>query len=331
MDLDAYVAERRGEWDRLRTLTRTRRLTPAEADELVLLYQRTATHLSVIHGRAPDPALVASLSRLVMAARAKLTGGRRFSLRPVGRFFAAGLPGELYRARWWWGSVAIASVVASVILVAYIAAHPAVPRMFMSDAEIRDLVENGFVGYYSEFHAQNFAAEVWTNNAWLTAQCLAAGVLIVPVFYLLGMNVLNIGLVGGVMAGAGRTSVLLEYLAPHGLLELTCVFIGAGVGLRIGWGWVAPGPHQTRGQALASRARSGMVVALGLAVALGAAGLLEAYVTPSSLPAAIRIAIGAVVWLTFLAYALIWGRVADERGDTADLDPDLLDAPVPTA
>jgi uncharacterized membrane protein SpoIIM required for sporulation len=331
VDLDAYVAERRGEWGRLRALTRTRRLTPAEADELVLLYQRAATHLSVIRGRAPDPALVASLSRLVIAARAKLTGGRRFSLRPVGHFFAAGLPGELYRARWWWGTVAVVSVIASVILVAYVSAHPALPRRFMSDAEIRQLVDNDFVGYYSAFHAQNFAAEVWTNNAWLTAQCLAAGVLIAPVFYLLGMNVLNIGLVGGVMAGAGRTDVLLTYLAPHGLLELTCVFIGAGAGLRIGWAWIAPGPHRTRGQALASRARSGMVVALGLAVALGVSGLLEAYVTPSALPAAIRIAIGAVVWLAFLAYALVLGRIADQHGDTADLEGDLLDAPVPTA
>ncbi len=331
MDLDAYAAERRGEWERLRELTRTRRLTAAQADELVLLYQRAATHLSVVRSQAPDPALVASLSRLVSAARTTLTGGRRFSLRPVGRFFAAGLPGELYRARWWWGTVAVVSMVASVALVAYVAGHPELPRKFMSDADIQQLIGKDFVGYYSEFHAQNFAAEVWTNNAWLTAQCLAAGVLIVPVFYLLGMNVLNLGLVGGVMAGAGRTGVLLEYLAPHGLLELTCVFVGAGVGLRIGWAWVAPGPHRTRGQALASRARSGMVVALGLTVALGVSGLIEAYVTPSALPAAVRIAIGALAWLAFLTYALVWGRVADQRGDTADLDPDLLDAPIPTA
>jgi uncharacterized membrane protein SpoIIM required for sporulation len=331
VDLDAYAAERRGEWGRLRELTRARRLSPAEADELVRLYQRASTHLSVIRGRAPDPALVASLSRLVVAARARITGGRRFSLRPVGRFFAAGLPGELYRSRWWWGTVAVVSLIASVVLVAYVSGHPDVPRRFMSDAEIQQLVDKDFVGYYSEFHAQNFAASVWTNNAWLTAQCLAAGVLIVPVFYLLAMNVLNLGLVGGVMAGAGRTSVLLEYLAPHGLLELTCVFVGAGVGLRVGWAWVAPGPHRTRGQALATRARSGMVVALGLAVALGVSGLIEAYVTPSALPAAARIAIGALAWLAFLAYGLVWGRIAARRGDTADLGPDLLDAPVPTA
>ena len=46
MDLDAYVAAHRAEWDRLEELSRRRRLTGAEADELVDLYQRVATHLS---------------------------------------------------------------------------------------------------------------------------------------------------------------------------------------------------------------------------------------------------------------------------------------------
>src|SRR4051812_14378907 len=54
VDLDAYVSERRGEWNRLETLARRRKLSPSEADELVLLYQRAATHLSVVRSHSPD-------------------------------------------------------------------------------------------------------------------------------------------------------------------------------------------------------------------------------------------------------------------------------------
>jgi uncharacterized membrane protein SpoIIM required for sporulation len=331
VDLDAYVSERRGEWTRLRTLSRKRRPTPTEADELVLLYQRTATHLSVIRSRSADPVLIASLSQLVVGARAAITGGRRASWKPFVRFFTTAFPVELYRARWWWASIGVLSTLVATFLIEYIAANPDVPAMFMSRADMQRLVDSEFVGYYSNFHAQNFAAQVWTNNAMLTAQCLASGVLIVPVLYLLGSNIFGIGITGGVMVAAGRGDVFLTYIAPHGFLELTCVFIGAGVGLRIGWGWIAPGPHRTRGQALAERARSGMLVALGLAVVLGVSGLLEAYVTPSPLPAAIRIAIGASVWLAFLGYAFVLGGRAHRRGESADLDADLRPAEVPTA
>jgi uncharacterized membrane protein SpoIIM required for sporulation len=331
VDLDAYVLERRGEWTRLRTLSRKRRPTPAEADELVLLYQRTATHLSVIRGRSADPVLIASLSQLVVGARAAITGGRRFSWHPVVHFFTTGFPVELYRARWWWASVGVLNTILATVLIQYVAANPDVPARFMSQADMQRLVDSDFVGYYSNFHAQNFAAQVWTNNALLTAQCLASGVLILPVLYLLGANLFGIAVTGGVMVGAGRGDVFLTYIAPHGLLELTCVFIGAGVGLRVGWGWIAPGPHRTRGQALAERARSGMLVALGLAVVLGVSGLLEAYVTPSPLPAPIRIAIGAIVWSAFLGYALVVGGGAYRRGESADLAADLRPAEVPTA
>lgn len=331
MDLDAYVTERTGEWQRLDALSRKRRLSAAEADELVMLYQRAATHLSVVRSRAPDPVVLASLSRLVLAGRAAITGGRHYSWRPIGHFFATAFPGELYRTRRWSSGVALVTVALAAVLMPYVAANPDVVALFMSDAQVERLVQRDFVNYYSEYQAQNFAAQVWSNNALLTAQCLASGVLIVPVLYLLGANLLSIGLTGGVMIGAGKADVFFTMIAPHGLLELTSVFVGAGVGLRIGWAWIAPGPHRSRGQALAERARSGMTVALGLVFVLAVAGLLEAYVTPSALPPYLRIGIGAVVWLAFLGYALGVGAAAHARNRSADLPDEYRTPDLPTA
>ena len=54
MDLDAYVLTHAREWERLEELTRRRRLTGAESDELVDRYQQVATHLSVVRTAAPD-------------------------------------------------------------------------------------------------------------------------------------------------------------------------------------------------------------------------------------------------------------------------------------
>jgi len=330
VDLDAYVSERRGEWNRLETLTGKRRLSSDEADELVLLYQRASTHLSVVRSHVPDAVLVASLSRLVLGARAAITGGRRFSFAPIGRFFVSAFPSELYRTRWWWIAVSVANVLLAGALMQYIVSNPDVANLFMSDADIQQLVNQDFVGYYSEYHAQNFAAEVWTNNALLAGQCLAAGVLILPVIYLLGSNLLNVGLSGGVMIDHGKGELFFTMIAPHGLLELTAVFVAAGVGLRIGWAWIAPGPTKTRGQALAARARSGMLVALGLVAVLAVAGILEAYVTPSALPPALRVGVGAVVWLLFLAYALGVGGAAHRRGESADVADEHNVTEVPT-
>ncbi|MGW2442465.1 hypothetical protein ACWCY1_38100, partial [Streptomyces goshikiensis] len=78
MDLDVFVTAHRAEWDRLEQLLgRGRRLTGDEADELVSLYQRASTHLSLIQSSAPDPMLTGRLTQLVARARATVTGARR--------------------------------------------------------------------------------------------------------------------------------------------------------------------------------------------------------------------------------------------------------------
>lgn len=311
MDLDAYVAEHRGEWQRLAALSRRHRLNAHDADELVLLYQRVATHLSVVRSRTPDPALIAELSRLVLAARAAVTGPSRFDWRWVPRFLLRDLPLSFYVARWWWVTAGLLFAGVSAVLMAWVVSDPQVPLAFgMSQKDIDSLVASDFESYYSEYFAPNFGLLVWTNNAWLALQCLASGVLILPVVWLLWQNALNVGLVGGVMVGHGKADVFFGLIAPHGLLELTGIFVAAGIGLRIGWSWIVPGPFLTRAQSLAATTRQGMIGAVGLIGVFAVAGVLEAFVTPSALPLLARDIIGLLVWLTFLLYVFVLGRVA---------------------
>lgn len=319
MDLDAFVSEHAGEWRRLERLTaRARRLSAVEADELVTLYQRAATHLSLIRSRSPDPALVARLSRLVLTARGSLTGTRGRFWPGVVRFFTITFPAATYRAWPWWTGVGVIFVAVWAWLLVHFASHPADVLQFMSQGEVDSIVNESFESYYRSALPQNFAFAVWTNNARLAALCLASGVLLVPVLLILVGNAWSIGLIGGVMVGNGRADVYFSLLLVHGMLELTAIFVAAGAGLRIGWSWIAPGPHRTRGRALAETARAGMVVALGLGVVLLVSGLIEGFVTPY-VPPLLALPIGAAAWLGFLAYVVIFGRAAVRAGYTGDL------------
>ncbi|SCG49813.1 stage II sporulation protein M [Micromonospora humi] len=310
MDLDAYAAEHGAEWRRLEQLTGRRRLEPTEVDELVTLYQRTATHLSTLRSRAPEPALVGRLSHLVLAARARITGRPRPSWASARRFLLADLPAALYRAWPWWCGVATGFSALTAFLIWFVAGHPDTAAAFIGAESARQLVDSGFAGYYTEFAAPTFAFHLWTHNAWLAAQCLAAGVLVLPVFWLLWQNALNIGVVGGVMISYDRADVFFGMITPHGLLELTGIHLAAGVGLRTAWAWIAPPAHLGRGRAVAEAGRAAIVVAAGLVGLFAVSALLEAFVTPAPLPVAARVAAGALVWAGFLAYALLLGRHA---------------------
>ncbi|MBW6435787.1 stage II sporulation protein M [Actinoplanes hulinensis] len=321
MDLDAYVAEHGGEWRRLEVLVTQRRLNPAEADELVLLYQRAATHLSIVRSRTPDAVVLADLSRLVLAGRAAISRRQRLSWRPVAGFLTTRFPAALYRTRWWWITVTMIMMTSGWALISYVSQRPDLIATYFGQRPDEAALVDNFVTYYSEYRAETFFSAVWVNNAMLTAQCLASGVLILPVFYLLASNLIAIGMMGAAMVEAGAGDIYLVYIAPHGFLELTSVFIGGAVGLRIGWSWIAPGPLLSRRQSLVHWAKEGMIVAVGLVGVLLVAGILEAYVTPSPLPPMVRVGIGAGLWGLFLMYALVRGRAAHLEGQSR---PDAL-------
>lgn len=335
MDIDAFVAAHRAEWTRLEHLVRTAgrpsRLADAEVAEIVALYQRVATHLSIVQTRSPDPQLVARLSRLVAQSRSVVAGSHAPAWRQLVTFFTTTFPAVVYRTRGWWIGAAAGSILVAVALAVWIDTHPGVQRSLLPPQEVRDLVNSKFSHYYRAHPAHDFAAQVWTNNVWVSAQVLVGGLALGSfTLWALFLNAANVGVIAGYMVAAGRAGEFFGLIAPHGMLELTAVFIAGGAGLRLGWTIIDPGPRP-RPQALAEEGRSTVTIALGLIVVLAVSGAIEAFVTPSPLPTWARVGIGAVVEIVFLTYVFVLGRRAVRAGETGDLDESLRGDVAPVA
>ncbi|MEP7089655.1 MAG: stage II sporulation protein M [Nocardioidaceae bacterium] len=330
MDIDAFVAALAGRQARLDQLSRRRRLSGVEADELVDGYQEVATHLSVVRSSAPDAALVSYLSSILARARNRTTGTRTTSWRDVLGFVALTFPAALYRTRRWWLATMATNLAAAAVMMVWLVRHPGVESSLISPSDADRLVNVDFAQYYSQYAASHFAAQVWTNNAWVAALCISLGVLGLPVVYLLFQNIFNVAVIGALMIQHGRASLFFGLILPHGMLELTAVFVAAGVGLRLFWSWVEPGPR-TRLESLAHEGRSGAAVALGLVLVLLVSGVIEAFVTPSGLPTWARIGIGFAAEAAFMAYVFVIGRRAFRAGHTGDTSADTLEDRVATA
>lgn len=323
MDIDAFVAAHAPAWARLEHLVRRAhrpgRCSGAELDELVDLYQRTATHLSVIRTSSPDPLLVDRLSSLTIRARSVVTGGRVRGWHEVARFFTATFPAAVWRSRWWALGAAVFTIAVATGFGAWVATHPEIHDAIAPPDEIRQMVEHDFEDYYSSAPAASFGAKVFFNNAWVAAVAFAFGIMVgLPTIYVLFQNAVNVGVAGGLMAHHGKLDLFFGLITPHGLLELTAIFVAAGVGLRIGWTVIDPGERR-RSDALAEEGRASVAVVLGLVAAFAVAGFTEAYVTPSGWPTWARIAWGSAIEVAFLGYVLVLGRRAARNGETGDL------------
>ena len=327
MDVDAFVVAHRDTWKRLDELVKRRReLSGAEIDELVELYQRVSTHLSMVRSASTDSVLVGRLSTLVARARSAVTGAHAPLWSEFARFWTVSFPVVAYRAWRWWLATAVLFFAVVFAIGFWVAGSHEVQSALSTPAEIEQLVNHDFASYYSENPAGSFALQVWVNNSWVAAQCIAFSILLgIPIPWVLFQNAANLGVIGGLMFSAGKADVLFGLLIPHGLLELSAVFLAGAVGMRLGWTVIAPG-DRPRGQVLAEQGRAVVAAAVGLVVVLLVSGLIEAMVTPSPLPTFVRIGIGLAAEAGFLAYIVYFGRRAMRAGETGDIEdaPDVV-------
>jgi uncharacterized membrane protein SpoIIM required for sporulation len=133
---------------------------------------------------------------------------------------------------------------------------------------------------------------------------LTAGAL---TLYLLVGNGAYLGTVLAVVQGYGLSGGLLTFTAAHGPVELSCIVLSGGAGLRLAWALLRPGDRSRR-DALRLAGAQAIRVMLLVVPALGVAGILEAFLSPSDAPLALKITVGVIAALALWAYIAVVGR-----------------------
>lgn len=140
------------------------------------------------------------------------------------------------------------------------------------------------------------------HNVGIALQCFARGILLgIGTTATLLYNGIVIGAVAGYVLSLGHTEKFLSFVVSHGSFELTAIAIAGGAGLMIGDAFVHPG-QRTRLEALRVRGLEAVQIAGGAAVMLMIAALIEAFWSPSPIPAQVKYGVGAGLWCLVVMY-----------------------------
>jgi uncharacterized membrane protein SpoIIM required for sporulation len=312
--IDRFVAERRPLWERLEILlARVRRgagrLSADEIEELGRLYRRSTSDLAIARRDFPDDPLTDYLEQLV--ARAHPAIYRRTAGDPAAplRFFASDFP-RAFRESWRYTAIAFA-LFALPFAVAFAATQldPINGRIIVANRPFVERVERGQSWLEIEPSMRSFEASfIMTNNIQVAFLAFAGGALFgLGTAFVLVWNGLSTGAVAGLASVYGLGPTLYGFVAAHGGIELSVIFVAGGAGLRLGHALLAPGLLPRR-QALARAANRSVRLLFGCVPLLVVAGLLEGLVSPSALPTAAKLAVGGGATLLLYAYLLLAGR-----------------------
>jgi len=309
--VDRFIAERQQAWLELQGLvdragTRPRRLGPERLRRLGTLYRSAAADLAAARLHFPQHHVVELLERLVLRARQLVYAGapRRFlpeawrymstgyfreiAARPAPLALSALLFFGIAAAAWVWGIVDPAAAVGLVPGVFQKALEPGVRGTDMGGT----LVEQAA-----------FSWQVFTNNILTTFFAFGLGVSFgVGTAFVLIYNGAVLGVVGGILVGSGNGDYLVELVAAHGAIELSCIIVAGAAGLRIGWSILSPN-RLTRSASLVAESRRAVGLVAGTMPWLVLAGLIEGIVSRRGLGAVPCAVIG------FVSGALYWGLI----------------------
>ena len=257
IDERAFINKKRASWERLSLIVeRTknvglRGLSREELPSLGSLYRRAASDLAYARAQGANPNLVLYLNELVGNAHGVIYSEDSGGWARVWRFLASGLPAVLRRRMPF-----ILAAIALTFLGAWPgvcpgASQPAAPGPVPPAAVPRtswNAWKKGFAdhGDISAGEGTAFSSMLMTHNTEVGIIAFATGITLILPAVLLLQNGYTLGALIAVVQPTGHLTSMWAGILPHGVCELSAIFICGGAGLCIGWALIAPGTARAR-------------------------------------------------------------------------------------
>lgn len=313
--VNRFLDQNKDNWQRLEDLLSMMSgsglgdLTRVEVREFGELYRRAAADLAIARAETRDPKLINYLNSLVIRAHGRIYKTESEGGNLIVRFFADELP-RIFRKNWRFMALAFA-VFFGFAVFGFIATWVDTDfTHFVMLSGITERITSGQEWWLRLNDANQVgASSILSNNILVTFRVFAMGALLgIGAFYDLAFEGARLG---SVFAACYKLNPpfgnsLASFVVGHGVIELSCIFFCGGAGMMIGYAIINPG-DLTRGQALKKKGVEAAKIVIGCACFLVVAGIIEGFLSPSSLPPIVKVATGVGTGLAMYSYLFFAG------------------------
>src|SRR6266850_468075 len=314
---ERFVQKKRQGWESFRTTAvRMERsgvgaLEPGEIPAFAAQYREVAADLARARTYQVDPRVITYLERVVTARHNALYRARGKGRTPLPHYILRDFPAAVVES---WQYVLLAFLLFAIpAAVGYrmIRDRPALAEEIVSPvmvARAEEAAENQVEGRgYAQASKEDrpvAAALIMSNNINVSFGTFVGGLtggLLTA--WLLFVNGMMLGLVIGLFQNYHALKYLMTFVAGHGVLELTAIFISAGAGFRLAKALIAPG-DRTRRDALVLEGRIAARMIGAVVTLLVIAGTIEGLLSASDAPAIWKYGVSAATAVLLIFYLL---------------------------
>lgn len=318
--MNLFLTDHKDNWKRLEDLlsmlsgTGLRGLSRMEVREFGELYRRAAADLAIARAETRDPKLINYLNSLVIRAHGRIYRAESQGVNVIWKFFTEDFP-RTFRQNWIYMAVAF-GVFAGFAVFGFIATwfNTDFTHFVMLSGITQEITSNHHWWKSLNEANQVGATQILSNNIIVTFRVFAMGAFFgVGAFYDLAFEGARLG---SVFAACYKLNPpfgneLASFVIGHGVIELSTIFFCGGAGMMIGYAMINPG-NLTRAQALKKKGIEAARIVIGCACFLVVAGTIEGFLSPSNMPAAVKIATGVGTGIAMYSYLLLTGHKQSE-------------------
>ena len=314
---ERFLAKKREAWEAFRDIAvRVERsgvgaLAAGEIPTFAAQYREVAADLARARTYQLDTRVIEYLERVVSAGHNALYRARGKERTPIMHHVLRDFPAAVMES---WQYVLLAFLlfaVPAVVGYVMIRERPALAEEIVSpvmvsraeQAAARQADGRGYAETGAEARPV-IAAAIITNNIQVSFGVFVGG-LTGGLFtaWLLFANGMMLGLGMGLFQNFHALGYLMTFIAGHGVLELTAIFISAGAGFRLAKALIAPG-DRTRRDALVVEGKIAVRMIGAVVTLLAIAGTIEGLLSASDAPAVWKFGVSAATTVLLVLYLL---------------------------
>jgi uncharacterized membrane protein SpoIIM required for sporulation len=317
MDISRFIKEHKSQWTELEQLlaqmgNRKSRLHAEHLDRFTELYKTVSSHLATLQTYRPTDEMTFYLNQLVAKAHNVMYQENNRSSHQLRAFFLNYFPALIRKRKLF---------VAFALALFLIGGGSGYAAVWNNPLNLYQIVPPSLAAGIDpaktdqprgELHSPLVSTTIMTNNIRVAVLAFVSGITLgLGTVYLLVTNGLLIGALAAVFMQSGKSYIFWAYILPHGVIELTAIFIAGGAGLYMGYRIFVPGPYSRKHRFLESAKESAQLL-LGTIPLFVIAGIIEGYITPSTMPLEAKYIVAGAT-LLLLAVYYVYGGASKRR------------------
>ncbi|MBZ5751566.1 stage II sporulation protein M [Metabacillus rhizolycopersici] len=318
MNVKQFVKQHREEWKQLEQLItslhkKRHSMSGGDIDQFDRLYQKTAQHLSYSQTYFPKEDVTSYLNGLVSKAHNLLYKDQVSSLKQLQHFFSSTFIG-LFLEQWKFVLIALILFTVGALGSYFAIINDSLHLYSILPADIAGGINPEQLGTGDgAVDSPLMSATIMTNNIQVAILAFAGGVTFgLVTVYLLIYNGIIIGALAALFWQHDMAYEFWAYIVPHGMIELTAIFIAGGAGLLMGYKLFVPGPY-SRGFQLKQQAKRSVQLFLGTVPLFVIAGIIEGFITPASISLEAKYIVAFLTVIGLLLYIVIGKLLLKEQ------------------